>query len=147
MGKPLKQPISVLVILHDIQYNILLLERADKPQFWQSVTGSVEGNECLSQTALREVAEETSIQLLPSQLHNWHHSVVYEIYPHWRHRYPVGITHNTEHTFSVCIERNSPIQLASNEHIAYQWLPLQEAADLVFSPSNREAILQLPQYL
>lgn len=145
-AKPLKQPISVLVILHDAQHNILLLERADKPDFWQSVTGSVEGQEDLRQTALREVAEETGIQLLPHQLHDWQHSIVYEIYPHWRHRYPAGVTHNTEHTFSACIERQSRIQLAPSEHTAYQWLPLQQAADLVFSPSNREAILQLPHH-
>lgn len=145
--KPLKQPISVLVILHDKQGNILLLERADKPHFWQSVTGSIEGTEALNQTALREVAEETGIQLLPQQLCDWQHSIIYEIYPHWRHRYPAGTTHNTEHTFSACIARDSTIHLAPNEHTAYQWLPLQHAADLVFSPSNRDAILQLPHYL
>ena len=145
-SKPLKQPISVLVILHDTQHNILLLERADKPDFWQSVTGSVEGQEDLRQTALREVAEETGIQLLSHQLHDWQHSIVYEIYPHWRHRYPPGITRNTEHVFSARIAPDTSIKL-SKEHTAFCWLERTDAAEKVFSPSNRQAILELAEHL
>ena len=144
--QPLKQPVSVLVVLHDGAGQVLLLERADKADFWQSVTGSIEvEDQCLSETALREVAEETGIVLHPSQLNDWQHSIVYEIYPHWRHRYPPGVTENTEHTFSALIPRDTPIRLA--EHTRYCWLPIKEAAQKVFSPSNREAILALPEHL
>ena len=91
MAKPLKYPVSALVVLHDGQGHILLIERADRPGFWQSVTGSIEQGESIEQTARREVWEETGIRLSDGQLCNWHESSVYEIYHHWRHRYPEGV--------------------------------------------------------
>ncbi|WP_107687898.1 dihydroneopterin triphosphate diphosphatase [Neisseria wadsworthii] len=142
--KPLKQPISVLVVLHDGAGQVLLLERADNAGFWQSVTGSVETGESLSETALREVWEETGIRLNAQDLNDWQESTVYEIYPHWRWRYPEGVTHNTEHIFSAVISKASKITLA--EHVSYRWLPAKEAAEKVFSPSNRSAILSLAKH-
>ena len=144
--KPLKQPVSVLVVLHDGNGNILLIERADRAGFWQSVTGSIEAGETLSQTALREVQEETGITLSDGQLHDWQQSRQYEIYPHWRHRYPPGITRNTEHVFSARIAPDTAIKL-SKEHIAFCWLEHTAAAETVFSPSNRQAILELAEHL
>lgn len=137
-----KRPISVLVLLHDNQGNVLLMERADKADFWQSVTGSLEENETPFQAALREVAEETGIELLPEQLHDWHYQTEYEIYLHWRHRYAAGVTHNTEHWFSAEIAANTVVRLAEREHVAQQWLPAHEAAKKAFSPSNRAIIEQ-----
>lgn len=137
-----KQPISVLVVLHDADNNVLLLERADRADFWQSVTGSLEVGETPFQAALREVAEETGFVLSPNQLCDWETQIVYEIYPHWRHRYADGVTHNTEHWFRAQIAANSAPRLS--EHTAWQWLPQIQAAELVFSPSNRDAILALP---
>lgn len=144
--KPLKQPVSVLVVLHDGNGNILLIERADRAGFWQSVTGSIEAGETLSQTALREVQEETGITLSDGQLHDWQQSRQYEIYPHWRHRYPPGITRNTEHVFSARIAPDTSIKL-SKEHTAFCWLERTDAAEKVFSPSNRQAILELAEHL
>ena len=145
-AKPLKQPVSVLVVLHDGNGNILLIERADRAGFWQSVTGSIEAGETLSQTALREVQEETGIALSDGQLHDWQQSRQYEIYPHWRHRYPPGITRNTEHVFSARIAPDTAIKL-SKEHTAFCWLERTAAAETVFSPSNRQAILELAEHL
>lgn len=146
-AKPLKQPVSVLVILHDGQGNVLLIERADRAGFWQSVTGSIEPGETLEQTALREVREETGIVLSDGQLNNWYECNEYEIYPHWRHRYPKGITRNTEHVFSAQINRNPPVEIDLREHTAWQWLPIDDAAERVFSPSNKTAILNLHKHL
>ena len=106
----------------------------------------------MRETAIREVFEETGLQIggpgIPeSALVNWNLSNVYEIYPVWRHRYAEGITHNAEHVFGLQVPNNSPIQLAEREHLQYQWLPWRLAADKCFSPSNAEAILQLPQFL
>ena len=57
-----KIPESVLVVIHTAEMEVLLIERADRPGFWQSVTGSKdEENELLLETAVREVAEETGI--------------------------------------------------------------------------------------
>lgn len=143
-----KQPISVLVIIHDEQYRILLLERADKPDFWQSVTGSRENcDQSLLETAIREVHEETGIVANLNQLKDWQYCSQYEIFPHWRYRYAPDVTHNTEHVFSLCIPADSQIMLAPSEHLNYGWYEMAVAADKVFSPSNRSAILNLPQYL
>ena len=139
--KPPKRPVSALVVLHDGAGNALLLERADKAGDWQSVTGSLEAGETPAQAALRETAEETGITLPPAALRDWHYSTVYEIYPHWRHRYAAGVTRNTEHLFSAVIPRNAPVHLS--EHTAHIWLPLAQAAEKVFSPSNRDALLKL----
>lgn len=148
-----KIPESVLVVIHSADLQVLLIERADKPGFWQSVTGSKDlEEEPLRVTAVREVREETGIEIgsagVPdAHLRDWQLSNVYEIYPVWRHRYAPGVTHNTEHVFGLLVPRATPIVLAPREHLQHQWLPWQAAADLCFSPSNAEAILQLPHYL
>lgn len=139
--KPVKQPISVLVVLHDGAGNVLLLERADRADFWQSVTGSLEMGETPFQAALREVAEETGVKLATHELHDWQFHTEYEIYPHWRHRYADGVTHNTEHWFAAQIAPDT--ELILTEHTAFEWQPARAAAERVFSPSNRDAILRL----
>ncbi|MDO5687454.1 MAG: dihydroneopterin triphosphate diphosphatase [Neisseria sp.] len=136
-----KTPISVLVLLHDGMGNALLLQRADGENLWQSVTGSIEANETLPETALREVREETGIQAGCDALCDWQIFSDYEIFPRWRHRYPPQVTHNREHVFSLCIPADTVIQLNPREHIAYRWLPCDQAATQVFSPSNA-AMLQ-----
>ena len=148
-----KIPESVLVVIHSADLQVLLIERADKPGFWQSVTGSKDlPDEPLRSTAIREVAEETGMvvgspAISQDQLRDWKLSNVYEIYPVWRHRYAPGVTHNTEHVFGLLVPRTIPVVLAEREHLQYQWLPWQAAADKCFSPSNAEAILQLPRQL
>ena len=140
-----KQPVSVLVVIHSATLDVLLLERADHPGYWQSVTGSRDGGETLRETALREVGEETGLDAARYDLTDWQQQNEYEIYPHWRHRYPPGVTRNTEHVFSLQVPRDVDVRLAPREHLDYVWLPWQEAAAKVFSPSNRAAILQLPE--
>lgn len=138
-----KRPVSVLVVLHDGRGNALILERADRSGFWQSVTGSLEEGETPVQAACREVAEETGLRLLPYGLDDCRLSTEYDIYPHWRHRYPPGTERNTEYTFRAKIDADAPVRLSAGEHIRFRWLPLAEAAALVFSPSNRAALLRL----
>ena len=152
-----KIPESILVVIHTAEMEVLLIERADKPGFWQSVTGSKDRvDEPLIETAQREVREETGIALVEraplaasevplANLRDWQLANIYEIYPNWRHRYPPGVTHNTEHVFGLLVPREIPIVLAPREHLQYAWLPYREAADRCFSSSNAEAILQLPQ--
>ena len=145
MNAPWKIPVSVLVVIHQPDGQVLLIERADKPGYWQSVTGSVDReDEPLQVTARREVAEETGIET--GTLRDWQLSNVYEIYPVWRQRYAPGVTHNTEHVFGLTVPAGTPVQLSPREHLQYLWLPWREAADRCFSPSNAEAILQLPRF-
>jgi dATP pyrophosphohydrolase len=158
MSQPLsarapKIPKSVLVVIHTPQREVLLIERADKPGYWQSVTGSLDApDEALRQTCVREVEEETGIRIgdggVPSaSLSDWGLRNVYEIYPVWRHRYAPGVTHNTEHVFGLTVAPGTPVRLNPREHINFGWWPWREAADRCFSPSNAEAILQLPRFL
>lgn len=140
-----KQPVSVLVVIHSPDFQILLLERAAHPGYWQSVTGSREGDEALIDTAVREVAEETGIAVSAAQLVDWQQTNTYEIFPEWRHRYAPGVTHNTEHVFSLEVPRDTPVRIAPGEHLDHCWLPLADAAARVFSWSNRDAILALPE--
>jgi dATP pyrophosphohydrolase len=141
----MKRPQSVLVLIHSGCGDILLIERAKHPGFWQSVTGSIETGETPEQAAQREVAEETGIGAPPGQFERWHHSSRFEIFPMWRQRYPPGVTHNTEHMFSLCVPRDTPVVLAPDEHRAWRWLPWHEALDAVFSWTNRDAIRMLTQ--
>ena len=140
-----KIPVSVLVVVHTADLQVLLLERADRPGFWQSVTGSQDPGETLVRTAQRELAEETGIAADPEQLINWNRQNCFEIYPHWRDRYAPGVTHNTEHVFGLTLPAAQDVLLAPREHVAWRWLPWREAADRVFSWSNAEAIRELPQ--
>ena len=139
-----KIPVSTLVVIHTPDLQVLLLERADHPGFWQSVTGSQHEGERLRDTAIREVGEETGLAAARFPLEEWNLQNVFEIYPVWRHRFAPGVTHNTEHVFGLEVPQPLPVQVSPREHRAAQWLPCNEAAERVFSWSNRKAILMLP---
>lgn len=146
MVRSYKIPESVLVVIHTTALDVLLLERADRPGFWQSVTGSLDApDEPLELTARREVAEETGIDATQFELFDWHMENVYDIYPEWQWRYAPGVSRNTEHVFGLLLPQRLEIRLAPREHVAFQWLPWKEAAMQCFSPSNAEAILRLPE--
>ena len=151
--RPPKIPESVLVVIHTPALDVLLIERADAPGHWQSVTGSKDTpEESLVETCIREVAEETGIAIGTDRvplgaLRDCELINVYEIYPRWRARYAPGVTHNTEHVFALEVPAGTRVTLAPREHTALQWLPWRAAADACFSPSNAEAILHLPRWL
>lgn len=153
LPKPYKIPESVLVVIHTADLQVLLMERADRPGFWQSVTGSKDTlTESLLETAVREVAEETGISVGSAGamvdiacLRDWQMANEYEIYPVWRARYAPGVTRNTEHVFSLQVPAGIAVTLAPREHLQFCWLPYRDAADRCFSASNAEAILQLPR--
>lgn len=149
LPKPFKIPESVLVVIHTPDLQVLLIERADHPGYWQSVTGSKDRlNEPLAETARREVLEETGfdVDAVGGELTDWQLANVYEIYPHWRHRYAPGVTRNTEHVFGLQVPTALAPTLAPREHLSWVWLPWHAAADRCFSPSNAEAVLQLPRF-
>lgn len=139
-----KIPVSTLVVIHSRALDVLLLERADRPGYWQSVTGSQDAGETLRETAVREVAEETGLDAARFELSDWNLQNVYEIYPVWRHRYAPGVTHNTEHVFGLRLPEPVPVRVAPREHLRAEWVPWRDAAERVFSWSNRKAILELP---
>ena len=118
-----KLPVSVLVVIYAPDGQVLLMERADAPGFWQSVTGSQDAGETLEQTAIREVREETGLDAAQFDLTRWGIENSYEIYERWRHRYAPGVTHNTEHVFGLRLPASLAVVLAPGEHVAYRWLP------------------------
>lgn len=139
-----KLPISVLVVVHSRSLEVLLLERAVRPGFWQSVTGALDrADEPLEAAAAREVMEETGLDAAEGRLERWNVINTFEIFPQWRHRYAPGVTHNTEHVFSLELPERRPVRLSAQEHTASLWLPWREAAEMCFSWSNRAAIRRL----
>jgi dihydroneopterin triphosphate diphosphatase len=154
MHLPYKIPQSVLVVIYTAEHDVLLIRRTEPDleaqAFWQSVTGSKDAlEEAWQDTAAREVLEETGLDCrlgsaLADQLHDWGLENTYTIYPRWLHRYAPGVIHNTERVFGLRVPAGSTVQLNPREHTHFQWLPYRAAADLCFSPSNAEAILQLP---
>jgi dATP pyrophosphohydrolase len=142
---PYKTPVSVLVVVYTPALEVLLLERADRPGFWQSITGSQDAGETLEQTAQREIKEETGLDATCYELTDWCKQTQYEIYPRWRHRYAPGVTRNTEHAFGLRLPEPLAVTLAPREHLRYEWLDWRAAADKVFSWSNAEAIRELPR--
>lgn len=142
-----KQPVSVLVVIYTRNLDVLLLERAAHPGYWQSVTGSRENQETLLNTAAREVSEETGLDTSQFVLSDWRQTNHYEIFAEWRHRYAPGVTENTEHVFGLLLPERQPISISPGEHRQFVWLSWQEAAEKCFSASNRHAILELPKQL
>lgn len=140
-----KTPVSALVLIHTEDLQVLIMERADKAGFWQSVTGSLEAGETPRQAAMREVLEETGLNAEQYDLQDWQVTNTYEIYPHWRYRYAPGVTSNVEHQFALVLPSDLPIQLAPDEHLQYAWVDWREAAQRVFSWTNVDAIKRLAE--
>lgn len=141
-----KLPVSVLVLVHTRAGEVLLLERAGRPGYWQSVTGSLDrADEPLADAARRELREETGIEARPADLKRWNLVYTFEIFAQWRQRFTPGTTHNTEHVFSLELPAPVPAVLAPDEHVASLWLPWREAAERCFSWSNRDVIRILGQ--
>lgn len=135
-----KRPESVLVVLYDQCHRVLLLQREDDPDFWQSVTGTIETGEQPLQTAYREVAEETGLYLDIGQqtIVDRRQTNQYKIRSRWLYRYPPGTLYNTEHVFTAQV--SSDIALTLTEHLAYEWAPKATALARLWSPSNRAAV-------
>ena len=138
-----KNPVSALVLIHTVDLQVLIMERADKPGFWQSVTGSLELGETPQQAAIREVFEETGLDATQYDLQDWQATNTYEIYPHWRYRYAPGITTNIEHLFALELPKKIAITIEPDEHVQYEWVDWREAAKRVFSWTNVDALKRL----
>ena len=131
------------MLIHTVDLQVLIMERADKAGFWQSVTGSLEDDETPYEAAIREVKEETGLDALAYNFQDWQANNTYEIYPHWRYRYAEGVTKNVEHFFGLTLPAPLTITLAPNEHVRYEWVDWREAAQRVFSWTNVDALKRL----
>jgi len=141
MPQSFKRPESVLVVVYTRAGKVLLLRRADYPEFWQSITGSMEwGDELPAETALRELREETGLVAASDQLTDMKIQNRYVIFPQWRYKYAPGVIENTEHMFALELPDESGITLSPEEHSEYAWVPFGEAIERVFSWTNRDAL-------
>ncbi|GLR72060.1 dihydroneopterin triphosphate diphosphatase [Agaribacter marinus] len=136
----LKRPESVLVVIYSEQGRVLMLQRDDDADFWQSITGTMEVGERPIDTAYREVAEEIGLELDISrnQIKDCKTTNQYQIRKRWLHRYPEGTKTNTEHVFSLCICEQTSILLT--EHLDFIWLSKHDAIALAWSDTNKTAI-------
>ncbi len=136
-----KLPVSVLVVIYaQDTKRVLMLQRRDDSDFWQSVTGSLEEGETALQAAAREVKEEVAIDVASEKLAltDCQRTVEFEIFSHLRHRYAPGIQRNTESWFCLALPHERQVEIS--EHLAWRWVAATEAATLTKSWSNRQAI-------
>jgi len=139
VSKAYKRPESVLVVIYSMTGEVLLLERRQPAGYWQSVTGSLERGESACDAAVREVGEETGLQVQES-LVDCAYSNRFEIIPAWRARYAPDVNWNTEHVFRVELASTDPICINAEEHVRAEWVPAQQAAERASSHTNRAAI-------
>ena len=136
-----RRPESVLVVVHTPDM-ALLLRRVKPFEFWQSVTGTLDSGESHTETAARELGEETGLEA-NGQLVYTGVTRTFVIDPRWRDRYAPGVTENLEYEWRLPLEAPVDIAISEREHSEYVWLPLAEAAERVWSWTNREALERL----
>lgn len=132
---------SVLVVIYaENTRRVLMLQRRDDPDFWQSVTGSLETDETPAETAIRELWEEVrlKIEAKSTALFDCDESIEFEIFPYFRYKYAPNVTHCREHWFLLAVEQEFTPELT--EHLAFQWVSPTRAIQMTKSPNNAEAI-------
>ena len=132
-----KRPESVLVVVYTRGGLVLLLRRRKPTHFWQSVAGSLEWGESVSEAVTRELREETGLDAAAVDCGILNRFV---IYPVWRHRYAPGVVENAERVFKLELDAACEIVLDEKEHAEYRWLPRDKALALVTSHTNFAAI-------
>jgi dATP pyrophosphohydrolase len=141
-----RRPESVLVVVYTDDAQILLLKRTKPFEFWQSVTGSLLVGETHSDAAVRELSEETGIVSSDSLWFSGT-SRQFTIDERWRHRFAPGTVSNTEFEWRLRLPQAVDVALDLAEHSSYQWLPVDQAIDAVWSWTNKQALEQLQETL
>ena len=132
---------SVLVVIYaESTHRVLMLQRQDDPDFWQSVTGTIESGETPKNTAIRELWEEVRLDISENStaLFDCKESIEFEIFPHFRYKYAPNVTHCHEHWFLLAMEQE--FEPVLSEHLAYQWVFPEQAIQMTKSSNNAEAI-------
>ena len=136
-----RRPESVLVVVYTQDRQALLLKRKAPFEFWQSVTGSLDPDESPLEAARRELAEETSLPA--DNLADPGNTRTFTIDPRWLNRYAEGVTENREYEFRLELATSCDVVIDTAEHSEWRWVPLEEAVDLVWSWTNKEALQAL----
>jgi dATP pyrophosphohydrolase len=132
-------PVSVLVLVHTDDGQVLLLRRSKPFDFWQSVTGSLKSGEGHRDAAQRELYEETGLTN-EGELQYSGVSRQFVIDPRWRDRFEPGSVENVEFEWHYRLTEIPEIILSADEHSELRWLPVASAAKEVWSWTNRDAL-------
>ena len=140
----LRRPESVLVVVYTTNADVLLLKRREPFSFWQSITGSLQPGEEHVSAAARELFEETG---LVGELVNADTSREFEIDPRWLHKYPAGVLTNREYEWRLRLPARQDVVICEREHSEFRWVPIDEAIEIVWSWTNKEALESLRKQL
>ncbi len=127
------------MVIYTTSGDVLLMERQHPEKYWQSVTGSLEWGEDAGPAAIREVEEETGLNVADTVI-DCGYSNCFEIIPAWRDRYAPEVMTNTEHVFRVEYTHRPEIRITLEEHRRYDWLSSVNALERASSRTNRQAI-------
>ena len=133
-----RRPVSVLVVVHTDDH-ALLLRRTSPFDFWQSITGSLQDGESHADAARRELAEETGLTD-EGELKYTGVSRQFAIDPRWRDKFGPGVVENVEFEWRYRLPSAASIQLSDREHSAFEWSPIADAIERVWSWTNRDAL-------
>jgi dATP pyrophosphohydrolase len=143
-GAPHKRPESVLVVVYTATGKVLLLKRADPPDFWQSVTGSLRWDEhSPREAAVRELREETGLTVDPQALRDLGRAYRYPILPQWRHRFAADVRENREHAFTLELPVETALTIHPAGHVEHGCFAFDDATVKAALWRHREAILEL----
>ena len=120
----------------------MLLRRVSPFDFWQSVTGSLLQSESPADAAARELVEETGLSV-EGRLHDAGRARLFTIDARWRDRFAPCVTENLEHEWHYMLDSTVDVTLDPAEHSEWQWVPIDEAIEEVWSWTNREALESL----
>ena len=140
----LRRPESVLVVVYTANAEVLLLKRREPFSFWQSITGSLQPHEDHASAAARELLEETG---LCGELVDAEASREFEIDPRWLHKYPAGVLTNREYEWRLWLPGRQDVVICEREHSEFRWVPIDEAIEIVWSWTNKEALESLRKQL
>jgi diaminopimelate epimerase len=147
----LRVPRQVLVYVHRRaaggEREFLLLRRTPEHDgFWQGVSGAPEWGEPDEEAAVREVQEETGLdvseRLLPvgyryelrkAEVEGWAAAA-------WERLYGLGVENVPEEVYAAEAPAGWEPTLAPEEHDAHRWCTLDEALELLKFEENREGL-------
>ena len=130
----------VKVLVHDGDRVLLLHRRAERGNFWQPITGSIEEGEQPLETARRELVEETGHRGDPQSLELKQSFLIESAYLASKYAGPIIAS---EINFAAALDSRLPIRMDAEEHDAHGWFTFAEAYEKIRWTDDREALEKL----
>ena len=132
----------VKVVAHD-QERVLLLHRRNG-DFWQPVTGRIEGEETAQAAARRELMEESGLEGLISTPQLRQSFLISDEFLAQASRQPCFVD---ETTFGARVSREQPVRLDQEEHDGHGWFTFEEAYAKMRWSDDRDSLEQIQKSL